>query len=142
MLLDENAPGGRMAQRHFSVDFPRFDAMPTGGIAPELRTIASNNVVSYVDFVRNQRGLVAHSKSENNSRLDSEKWHRPYAEVLMETEPAKQTALIAEAERAIFDRYLELRITPAAAEHSIDLENAVYYLSQLKKANRSACSNS
>jgi hypothetical protein len=53
---------------------------------------------------------------------------------LMETEPAKQTALIAEAERAIFDRYLELRITPAAAEHSIDLKNAASYLSQLKKA--------
>jgi hypothetical protein len=138
MLLDENDPECRMSETHLSVDFPRFDPMQTQGIAPELRTIASNNVVSYVDFVRNQKGLVAHSKSEINSRLDSEKWHRPYAEVLMETEPAKLTPLIAEAERAIFDRYLELRITTAAAEHSIDLENAVYYLSQLKKANRSA----
>jgi hypothetical protein len=65
--------------------------------------------------------------------LDSDQWHRRYAEALMETEPAKQVSLIAKAERAIFDRYLELCITPAAIEHSIDLQNAVYYLSQLKK---------
>jgi hypothetical protein len=85
-----------------------------------------------------ENDLSADRKPEAKGMLDSEGWHRPYAEALMETELAKLPPLIAEAERAIFDRYLELRITPAAAEHSIDLENAVYYLSQLKKANRSA----
>jgi hypothetical protein len=123
MLLDENDCEYRMSE------------IRNEGIAPELTTITSSNVVSYVDFVRNHmEGLIADRKSEVKGILDSERWHRPYAEALMETEPAKQTALIAEAERAIFDRYLELRITPAAAEHSIDLKNAASYLSQLKKA--------
>jgi hypothetical protein len=127
MLLDENDREYRMSE------------IRNEGIAPELTTITSGNVVSYVDFVRNHmEGSIADRKSEVKGILDSERWHRPYAEVLMETEPAKQTALIAEAERANFDRYLELRITPAAAEHSIDLKNAVSYLSQLKKATRSA----
>jgi hypothetical protein len=142
MIFDENDRECRTSETPTTLYCPGFGSMPTEGIVPELRTIASNNVVSYVDFVRNQKGLVAHRKCEINSRLDSERWHRPYAEVLMETEPAKLPPLIAEAEREIFDRYLRLRITPAAAEHSIDLENAVYYLSQLKKANRTACRNS
>jgi hypothetical protein len=139
MLFHENDSECRMSKTHLAVDFPRFDPMLTEGVAPELKTTGSSNVVSYADVIRNQKGLVPHSKCEINSRLDSERWHRPYAEVLMETEPAKLPPLIAEAEHAIFDRYLELRVTPGAAEHSIDLENAVYYLSQLKKANRSAC---
>lgn len=136
MILDKNDHALRTFEIPTTDYSPDFGPMATEGIAPELRTIASN-VVSYVDYVRNHTRLVAHKGCEINRRLNSERWHRPYAEVLMETEPAKLTLLIAEAERAIFDRYLELRITPAAAEHSIDLENAVYYLSQLKKANRS-----
>jgi hypothetical protein len=138
MILDENDPECRISETRPTLDSPGFGPIPTDGIVPELNTIASCNAVSYADFVRNQKGFVAHTKCDINGRLDSEKWHRLYAEALMETEPAKLPPLIAEAERAIFDRYLELRITPAAAEHSIDLENATYYLSQLKKANRRA----
>jgi hypothetical protein len=72
--------------------------------------------------------------------LDSELWHRPYAEALMETEPTRLARLIAEAERAILERYLELLcIAPEAIEpQAIDLENAVYHLSQLNKTARSA----
>jgi hypothetical protein len=65
----------------------------------------------------------------------SEKWHRPYAEALLETDSAKLRALIAEAEHAIFARYLELRISPGSKEQSLDLEQAVNALSQLKKRN-------
>ncbi len=89
------------------------------------------------ELLQNHKRLVADREFEINRRLDSEKWHRPYAEALRETEPAKRALLIAEAERAIFDRYLELCVAPGAIEHSIDLENAVYYLSQLKKTNKS-----
>jgi hypothetical protein len=76
-------------------------------------------------------------KSKIKGMLDSEEWHRPYAEALMETDPAKLVRLIGKAERAIFGRYLELCMAPAAIEQGIDLRNAVYCLSQLKKANRS-----
>jgi hypothetical protein len=42
MLLDENAPERRMSEAHLPVDFPRFDPMPTQGIAPELVTGSLN----------------------------------------------------------------------------------------------------
>ena len=43
-----------------------------------------------------------------NNFLVSEKWHRPYAEALQETDVTKSLTLIADAEDAIFDRHLEL----------------------------------
>jgi len=83
---------------------------------------------------------IADSTSKVKGKLDSEKWHWHYAEALMETEPSKQARLIAEAERAILERYFELLcIAPAEIEqHGIDLENAVCYLSQLRKTDRNA----
>jgi hypothetical protein len=91
MLLDENAPERRMSEAHLPVDFPRFDPMPTQGIAPELVTVTSCNVVSYADYVRNQKekSLSTDRKPESKGILDSEGWHRPYAEALMEAEPGQ-----------------------------------------------------
>jgi hypothetical protein len=60
----------------------------------------------------------------------SEKWHRPYAEALQETE---LLTLIADAEDAIFDRHLELCISPASMEQSLDVQQAISVLAQLKK---------
>jgi hypothetical protein len=63
----------------------------------------------------------------------SEKWHRPYAEALIEAEPARRSHLIVEAEHAIFSRYLELCDCPGPFECSRDLQNAIDILIQLKK---------
>jgi hypothetical protein len=130
MLLDEN-----------DHDFLGLGHEANESIAPPFATTASHNHVSYVDLVRDHkhRDSIQGTKPETTGLLDSEEWHRPYAEALMETDPAKLVPLIAIAERAIFGRYLELCITRAAIEHSIDLQNAVYYLSQLKKANANVC---
>ena len=64
----------------------------------------------------------------------SEKWHRPYAQALMETDPGKRAPLIAGAEHAIFDRYLELSISPGPIEQSRDLQTATNVLIDLKNA--------
>jgi hypothetical protein len=116
----------------------RSGSEPSEGFAPVMPTTVNRNSVSHVDFVRNHKNqaLIAERKFEIKGILDSEEWHRPYSEALMETEPAKLVPLITKAERAIFRRYLVLCLTPAAIEHSIDLQNAVYYLSQLRKANK------
>jgi hypothetical protein len=66
--------------------------------------------------------------------LNSENWHKPYAEALMEVEPQRLSSLIVEAERAIFGRYLELCMSPRPIEISRDLQNAVYVLIDLKKS--------
>jgi len=44
-----------------------------------------------------------------NNFFVSEKWHRPYAEALQETDVTKLLTFIADAEDAIFDPHLEFR---------------------------------
>lgn len=65
--------------------------------------------------------------------LVSEKWHRPYAEALMEADPAKLDQIIALAERAIFTRYLELCVSPGSRDPYHDLRQAVNELSELRE---------
>jgi hypothetical protein len=62
----------------------------------------------------------------------SEKWHKPYAEALMETDPVRLEALIIEAEDAISNRYLELCISPAPIGCRRDLQNAISVLMELR----------
>lgn len=131
MLFDEIDPECRASVTCNIVDFVDSAPARRGGIAAELEP----STISYVDFVKHHKGLAAHGPFGTKGILTSQKWHQPYAEALMEGEPAKRAPLIAKAERAIFVRYLELCVTPAAIEHSIDLQNAVYYLLQLKEAN-------
>ena len=64
--------------------------------------------------------------------LVAEKWHGPYAHALMETDPTRLAPLIAEAEHAIFNRYLELCQSPGPIEYSQDLQNATGVLRKLK----------
>ena len=59
-------------------------------------------------------------------------WHKPYAEALLETDPSKMAALIAQAESAILSRYLELRIFPTPIEEGRDLDSAIRVLSRLR----------
>jgi hypothetical protein len=81
---------------------------------------------------------TADRKLEPGDFFTSEKWHRPYAEALFETDPIKLRARIAEAERAIFVRYVELWVSPGSQEQSLDLERAVSALIELKKFKVSA----
>jgi hypothetical protein len=71
----------------------------------------------------------------------AEKWHRPYAKALMENDPEKRRAWIAEAEEAILARCLELQSTPGLETQFRDLQRATDELKRLKsvtpKAQRS-----
>jgi hypothetical protein len=62
----------------------------------------------------------------------TEQWHRPYAHALMEKDPTRLAPLVAEAEHAIFGRYLELSVSPASPEYFRDLQNAIDVLIKLK----------
>jgi hypothetical protein len=53
---------------------------------------------------------------------------------LFETDEAGRGALIAEAERAIVDRFLELLIASVETDEVIDLQNAAHVITELKKA--------
>jgi hypothetical protein len=85
-----------------------------------------------------KRGITARidtadRKLEPKDFFNSENWHRPYAEALLETDPIKLRARIAEAEHAIFVRYVELCISPGSQEQSLDLGRAISALLELKE---------
>jgi hypothetical protein len=89
-----------------------------GGIEPELTVLRSENLP--VD--------------DHSAGFAAQVWHRPYAEALIETDPARLQALIAEAERAISTRYLQLSGSSVPWDEGLDLLDAIHALSQLKKA--------
>ena len=61
-------------------------------------------------------------------------WHRPYAAALMEADPTRLAGFIAEAEKIMAERYLELCDAPVPGSEIVDLQNAAYALSQMKRA--------
>jgi hypothetical protein len=65
----------------------------------------------------------------------SQEWHRPYIEALLETDNAKLGSLIAQAEKAIVGRFLELLVSSVETDEFHDLQSAGYAITQLKKAN-------
>jgi hypothetical protein len=98
----------------------------------ELRSIMSENDAPRLEFASHAAGHRSVREPLPKNFFVSENWHRPYADALMETNPARLAPLIKEAEHAIFDRYLELCVSPGPIEHSLDLQNAVHVLIQLK----------
>jgi hypothetical protein len=85
------------------------------------------------EFVRSETGNDSLSGPSDKKLLMSERWHRPYAEALMESDPKRRERLIADAERHIFRRYLELCAAPGPAECRDDLENATKVLREMKR---------
>lgn len=63
-----------------------------------------------------------------------QRWHRPYAAALMEADPTRLAGFIAEAEKIMAERYLELCDAPVPGSEIVDLQNAAYALSQMKRA--------
>jgi hypothetical protein len=72
-------------------------------------------------------------------RFACQKWHRPYAEALIEKDPARRASLVREARRAILARYLEryselpleFPLSTMQSDETCDLWNAVIALSEL-----------
>lgn len=62
----------------------------------------------------------------------SKEWHGPYVEAVCGTDEVKREAIIAEAERAIVDRFLELSGSTVETEEIIDLKDAAYVITELK----------
>ena len=59
-------------------------------------------------------------------------WHRPYADLLLETDAVKRAALISRLEQEIVNRHLEHSISPITPDEQLDLMNAAEVL-RLKK---------
>jgi len=64
----------------------------------------------------------------------TQRWHRSYAEALLNSNPINLPVLIAQAERAVLERYLELSVTPSLTGDLVDLGHAVDVLAKLRTA--------
>lgn len=51
-------------------------------------------------------------------------WHKPYADLLLETDAVKRAALISKLEREFVDRHLEQSVSPITPDEQLDLLNA------------------
>jgi hypothetical protein len=60
-------------------------------------------------------------------------WHRPYADLLLETDAVKRAALISRLEQEFVNRYLEQSVSPITSYEQLDLMNAAEVL-RVKKA--------
>ena len=102
-------------------------------IEPELQSLTS--VCIRADSEHCHDCPPAQDRSHFKDYSVSQEWHRPYIEALLETDNAELGSLIAEAERAIVDRFLELLVSSVETDEFLDLQSAGYAITQLKKAN-------
>ena len=97
----------------------RGDSTFGEGTEPELETISRRSL----DGAPKEFAIP--------DRFACQRWHRPYAEALIEKDPARRARLIVEARQEILQRYLELFQMPAPTEETRDLWNAAVALSEL-----------
>jgi hypothetical protein len=98
----------------------------------ELRSVLREDAGPRPDFLSHANGNRFTYEVTPRNFLVSEKWHIPYTHALMETDPVKRISLIVEAEHAIFNRYLELCVSPGPIEYGYDLQNAINVFVDLK----------
>ncbi len=113
---------------------PLYGELKTDGtrILANLHPVSDANSLSRMEFRARRNEQHPSGQLLPKNFFATEKWHRPYANALMEKDPAKLAPLVAEAEHAIFNRYLELSLSPAPPEYFRDLQNAIDVLIELK----------
>jgi hypothetical protein len=71
-------------------------------------------------------------ETEGQGMFVSRRWHRLYAEALVESDSFILPEIIALAEQAVFIRFLELFVANSETEEVDDLRTAIKVLTQLK----------
>jgi hypothetical protein len=102
-------------------DLRQSPYMPGQGVAPDLEFVHVEQTTAVTE------GLA----SNLTGQIKPQKWHGPYAEALLETDPVRASAAISNAKRAILGRYLELCVMENRVDEARDLENAMNALSDL-----------
>jgi hypothetical protein len=104
------------------------------GIEPELRSLDTESVSLNEDSARRDDSCDSEKKFGLQDYFVSKDWHGPYVEAVCGTDEVKRESLIAEAERAIVGRFLELLVSTVETDEILDLQSAAYAITQLKKA--------
>jgi hypothetical protein len=103
-------------------------------IEPDFQALTNESVSVNLDSAVRDSSFLLESRFELKDYFVSKEWHRPYFEALLETDGDKLGELIAQAERAILGRFLELLISPDPSGEILDLQDAAYAITQLKEA--------
>jgi hypothetical protein len=123
---------GMLATRK-SADHQYIGQISLDNIEPELQSLTS--VCLRADSEQCHDSPRAQNRAHLKDYSVSQAWHRPYIEALLETDDAKLGSLIAEAEKAIVGRFLELLVSSVETDEFLDLQSAGYAITQLKKVN-------
>jgi hypothetical protein len=121
-----------------TTESPDSSPMPGQGIEPQLNVLTIENLPVDADALSVKHEfllprIIVETKTISSFLLIP-RWHKPYAEALMETDPAKLPTTINLAEQAILARYFD--VSPISIEETHDLQNAVDALSDLKQSLR------
>jgi hypothetical protein len=103
-------------------------------IEPELHSLTNESVSVNLGSAMPDDSFPFENRFELKEYFVSKEWHRPYVEALRETDGGKLGVLIAQAERAILGRFLELLVLPDPSGEILDLQDAAYAIKQLKEA--------
>ncbi len=87
---------------------------------------------SLSDGRRHTRAMLPARLRGVNHKLNLPMWHKPYAEALLESDPAISAQLLAATERAIFERLLELSASADASDERGDIRRAIDVMLKLK----------
>jgi hypothetical protein len=129
MYTDEYNPELRASSGTTPVDHPESTPLAASDLEPEMDVLSSNHLPALQRSAKRSIGMTRVKEITLEDRFVEQRWHRPYAEALVESDPAKKSRLIAAAEEAILNRYVEI----AAAEEGVDLRHALDALAELKR---------
>jgi hypothetical protein len=112
---------------------------PCEGVTTEA-SASTNEIAGAIVAPRATSANHAEQQSSSDAQEVKEmfviqSWHRPYAEALLEADPARLSGMIAVAELTMLARWLELSISPVTTDEGLDLRHAADALSQLKRSN-------
>jgi hypothetical protein len=104
------------------------------GIEPGLQSLGTESVSLNEDSARRDDSFDSEKRLGLQDYFVTKEWHGPYVEAVCGTDEVKRGAIIAEAERAIVGRFLELLVSTVETDEILDLQSAAYAIKELKKA--------
>ncbi len=119
MTEDENTSPPGLSRSPSSQEGPDATSSHSPDPAPGR---SSSNVISFRQNparAASPAPLPFNNNFEIKDYFTPQPWHLPYAEALLSSNPAELPSLIADAERAIFSRYLEI-CSPDCRVHPVE----------------------
>ncbi len=99
----------------------------------ELQSLGTESVSLNEDSTKCDDSFGFGKKFGLHDYFVSKEWHGPYVEAVCGTDEVKRAAIIADAERAIVGRFLELLVSAVETGEILDLQSAAYAITELRK---------